>query len=611
MCGIAGYTSNIDLSMQLNLAVSKLQHRGPNNTSVFKQNNVALGHTRLSIIDLSSQANQPMKSSSGRYIIVYNGEIYNYKELIISNKLKMQTNSDTEVILQLFEMFGNDFVNQLNGMFAIAIFDTQTETIHFFRDRLGKKPLFYFKKQETLIFASELKALMTFEIVNKNLEINHTTIPYFLQLGYIPEPYTFFKNIFKFPSASFGEYKNNNLEIKKYWNIEDKIEANTHNNYNNSLKKLNELLNDSISKRLISDVPLGVFLSGGVDSSLIAAIAQKQLSAKLNTFSIGFENKKFNETAYAQQVAEKIGTNHTTFIVKEHDILENFDRFFETFDEPFADSSGFPTMLVSKLAKEKVSVSLTGDGGDELFNGYGMYNWAKRLNNPIISTFRYPISITLKTFGNRYKRVSNIFNYNDIDKLKTHIFSQEQYYFSENELNSVLKNTESIIFDEKINTKRKLTSQEEQALFDVKNYLKDDLLVKNDRASMQFALETRAPLLDYRIVEFAINLNPNFKIKNGVQKYILKDVLYQYLPKEIFDRPKWGFSIPLNNWLKNDINYILEKYTSQQIVEKFNIFNYSKINELKNKYYAGETYLYNRLWLVIVLHKFLEKYTVA
>ena len=382
----------------------------------------------------------------------------------------------------------------------------------------------------------------------------------------------------------------------------------TETNYKNAKDKLNHLLTESVKRRMISDVPLGTFLSGGIDSSLITAIAQKLSPTPIKTFSIGFKESKFNESIYAQKVAETLKTDHHEFMVSENDVLNLVDTFFNTYDEPYADSSGFPTLLVSQLAKQKVSVILSGDGGDELFLGYGMYNWATRLNKPLIQTFRKPIAFGLSKLDNRYKRISNLFQYQNKSKLKSHIFSQEQYYFSEKEISNILNDTERVFFDESIHSKRKLTASESQSIFDIKNYLKDDLLVKVDRASMQSALEVRVPILDHTIVEFALNLNVNLKTKGNEHKYILKQVLYDYLPKELFDRPKWGFSIPLEKWLKTDLNYLLKQYTNKTIIEKYNILDYKQVKDLEFKYLSGQSYLYNRLWLIVILHKNLEKY---
>jgi len=608
MCGITGYISDKIGKAELQQSVEALKHRGPDNLGLFCENNIGLGHSRLSILDLSDSANQPIFSHSGNSVMVFNGEIYNYKELTAKYKIKTRTTSDSEIVLELFELLGVNFVNELNGMFAVAVFDKIKKQLFLFRDRLGIKPLFYFFNGKDFAFASEIKALFIYKTVKQSAKVNNNVAADFLHLGYIPQPYTFFDNIYKFPSGSYAVFNNLTFEINSFWQIEDKITKQTIDNEKDAKEHLNNLLLDSVEKRMISDVPLGTFLSGGIDSSLVTALAQKISPHPVKTFSIGFKESKYNEAAYAKQVADYLKTEHHEFIISESDVLNLIDDYFNAYDEPYADSSGFPTMLVSKLAKKHVSVILSGDGGDELFHGYGMYQWANRLNNSLIKSLRKPISLGLSMLNNKYKRAATLFQYKNYNRIKSHIFSQEQYFFSERELDNILVNKQIISINETINSNRKLSPSEQQSIFDIKHYLKDDLLVKVDRASMQWALEVRVPILDHRVVEFAINMHQNLKIKNGEQKYLLKQLLYDYVPKELFDRPKWGFSIPLEKWLKNELAYLLEKYTSQEIIEKYNIVNYQSVENLKKRYFSGQLFLYNRLWLIMILHKYLNEY---
>jgi asparagine synthase (glutamine-hydrolysing) len=360
---------------------------------------------------------------------------------------------------------------------------------------------------------------------------------------------------------------------------------------------------------LISDVPIGTFLSGGIDSSLVTAVACQVSRHKINTFSIAVDDGKFNESKYATQVAQHLQTQHHEFRVKEKEVVELLSHLLPVYDEPFADSSALPTMMVSRLAKKYVTVALTGDGGDELFMGYGMYLWAKRLSERWVPFSRHSLFAVSKLMTDKYLRSGNLFAYDDKQNIKSHIFSQEQYFFREQELEEILVGGK---FDfEKINTnnptKRKLKEEEQQSIWDFNYYLKDDLLVKVDRASMHYSLETRVPLLDYRIIEFAFNLDSELKIKDKTMKYLLKQVLYDYLPKEIFDRPKWGFTIPLKKWLKTDLRYLLEKYTSREVIERHNLLHYSLVEKIKNQYSRRRDYLFNRLWVIIVLHWWLEE----
>ena len=622
MCGIAGYISlNSSIApQQLKAASNLLQHRGPDADGFYfsADDKMGLAHRRLSIIDLSATANQPMFSSDGRYCIVFNGEVYNFKELIQELKYKgasLKTKSDTEVILELFAQEGSACFSKLNGMFTFAIFDTQENILTLCRDHVGIKPLFYYCDDQNFVFASELKAIKS--MLQNKLGINATAIPYFLHLGFIPQPLTIYTNTYKFPSAHFlqiktatNSFKNLQQQIQAFWKLENTIKLSTLTDKVTAKKELNRLLYDSVEKQLISDVPIGTFLSGGVDSSLVTAIAAKiSGNNKVKTFSIAIDDGKFNESKFSQAVAQQLQTEHHEFKVKEKEVMSLVDKLIPAYDEPFADSSAFPTMLVSHLAKQYVTVALSGDGGDELFHGYGMYNWAKRLSNPITALYRKPLFAASQFMSNKYKRAGNMYAYTKKENQISHIFSQEQYFFKEQEIASLLINP---IFNfDSINElptmARNLSAIEKQSFWDFNYYLKDDLLVKVDRASMQYSLESRVPLLDYRLVEFAYNLDGSLKINNGTMKYLLKDVLYDYLPKAIFERPKWGFSIPLAKWLKTDLKYLLDKYTAKEMVERHNVINFGSVKTLKKQYEEGQDYLFNRLWLIIVLHWWLEE----
>jgi asparagine synthase (glutamine-hydrolysing) len=621
MCGIAGYISltNSITQARLRQATQLIQHRGPDAEGFYfsDDSKVGLAHRRLSILDLSVAANQPMFSADGRYCIVFNGEVYNFIELKQQLKDKgatLKTSSDTEVILELFAQKGPACFAAMNGMFAFAIYDNKEKVVTLCRDHVGIKPLFFYADESNFIFASELKVIK--QLAAKKLSVNSKAIPYFLHLGFIPEPLTIYSNTYKFPSASFLQIKlevnsftDISKEITAFWKLKDAIQPAVISDETTAKKQLNNLLFDAVEKQLISDVPIGTFLSGGIDSSLVTAIAATVSgSAAIKTFSIAIDDGKYNESKFARQVAAHLHTEHHEFTLKEKEVLELVDTLLPAYDEPFADTSAFPTMMVSRLAKKHVTVALSGDGGDELFHGYGMYEWAKRLSNPLMPLVKKPLHFASKMMGNKYQRAGNLFDYNK-QHLRTHIFSQEQYYFKENELAQLLVHPQ-FSFDA-INelpvTARKLNAAEQQSFWDFNHYLKDDLLVKVDRASMQYGLESRVPLLDYRLVEFAYNLDPALKINNGCMKYLLKEVLYDYIPKEIFNRPKWGFSIPLVKWLKTDLKYLLDKYTSIEMIQKYNVVNVDIVQKMKAKYLSGTDYLFNRLWLIIVLHWWLEE----
>lgn len=614
MCGITGIFT---FSKQLNPAWIKqmtdvIAHRGPNSDGFFVSENkkLALGHRRLSIIDLSDSANQPFYSLCKNFVMVFNGEVYNYKELAQKHNIKTKTSSDTEVVLELFVKLGKNFVSELNGMFAFAIYNIKEEKLLLFRDRIGIKPLYFYWNNEDFLFASELKSLQK---ISKDfpLSVNKKAISSFLRLAYIPEPLSIYKEVRKFPSASIMSITSKGYKIEKYWKLESSIDKkNQLNDEKQAKNELKDLLESSVKYRLMSDVPFGTFLSGGIDSSTVTAIAQKVNSKPINTFSIGFKESSYNEAVYAKKIASHLATNHHEFIISYSEAIEQFDKIISAYDEPFADSSSIPTMLVSKLAKQYVTMTLSGDGGDEQFLGYGMYNWAKRLQNPFVKSFGKPLRFIFSKSNNRHKRASTLFGHHDEKTLPSHIFSVEQMFFTEPELDDVLKNESSskLELNETQGFKFGLDAQENQALFDINNYLKDDLLVKVDRASMQYGLETRVPLLDHRILEFSINLAPELKIKNGVSKYLLKEVLYDYIPKEFFDRPKWGFSIPIRFWLQKELKHLPEKYLSKEILEKHDIFDVEKVKEIERRYFAGEDYLFNKIWTIIMLNQWLEKH---
>lgn len=611
MCGITGfYSINKNISHEtLRQITTQLTHRGPEFQSEYYLPHIGLGHRRLKIIDLSDAANQPMISKSGKLIIVFNGEIYNFQEIKARYQIQSQTNSDTEILLEAFEKKGPQILSELNGMFALAIYNTVNKKLFIARDRIGIKPLFYFWNGKDLVFASELKALTKVPLISKSLKINHSILNDFLHLGYIPEPNTIYQNIYKFPSGDFAWFDGQKLSVKSYWTLKDQIQPTVLSDFTEAKKQLKNLITNSVKHRLISDVPFGTFLSGGIDSSLVTAVAQSVSSEKIKTFSIGFKESKFNEAIFANKVAKHLKTEHHEFIVSENEAKELIETIIDSYDEPFADTSAIPTMLVSQMARKHVTMTLSGDGGDELFHGYGSYLWNERLNKMHISTFRKIIALSLKTQNSRYKRIANLFEYQNKAQLKSHIFSQEQYNFSQKEISTLLeKNTTPSIEENYENLARELTPAEQQALFDLHYYLKDDLLTKVDRASMKYSLETRVPLLDHNIVTFALNLDPKLKIKNGIQKYLLKELLYDYAPKQLFDRPKWGFSIPLEYWLKTDLKYLIDKYLNKATVEQFGLFKYSQIQELLTRYFSGkEDYLYQRIWLLIILHQFLLK----
>lgn len=605
MCGLAGiYNPNGVTRDSLKKMADAISHRGPDAEGFFTHENFGVAHRRLSIIDLSDASNQPMRSACGRFQMVFNGEIYNFKEVAADLDIPLKTTGDSEVILEAFAKWGPTMVHKLNGMFTIAFLDTLENKLFLFRDRLGIKPMYIYRHNGILAFASELKAIVALK--NEiQLTVNQEAIPYFLHLGYIPEPLSIYNEVEKFPAGSWAVFNGSDLKTERYWSARKKVNSEKLSDEDEAKVQLKELLQKSVSRRLMSDVPFGTFLSGGIDSSLVTALAQHSTTEKLKTFSIGFEDGKHNESEFARQVAGHLDTEHFEYTLTEKDALELVGEILPQYDEPYADSSAIPTMLVSKMARQEVTMTLSGDGGDELFHGYGAYNWATRMSNPLVKTFSGPISKVLSYGNDRYKRIAKVIGYEG-NEIKSHIFSQEQYMFSRSEIDELMVQSPNADYSH-INlppvTARNLSPAEDQALFDMDFYLKDDLLTKVDRASMRYSLETRVPILDHEVVEFALNLDPSLKLKNGIPKYLLKEVLYDLIPRQLFDRPKWGFSIPLDRWLKSDLSYLIDQHLNRANVEKVGVVKWDKVKRLLLDFRSGQNHLYNRIWLLILLHQ--------
>ncbi|MDJ1503375.1 asparagine synthase (glutamine-hydrolyzing) [Xanthocytophaga agilis] len=616
MCGITGFYSTQQAFSESDLRkmTGAIRHRGPNAEGHFLDEICGLGHRRLSILDLSEGANQPFYSNNDRFVIVYNGEVYNYKEVTNQYGITPQTTSDTEIILEAFVKDGIHCVNYFNGMFAFAVYDKHKKELWLCRDRLGIKPLFYYWDGSKLAFASELKALLTLPI---SKILNKPAIAEFLHRGFIPAPYTIYQNIYKLSPGSWLKISDNVLEEQKYWKITENIGKEIISDEHQAMERVEELLLSSVKYQLISDVPVGVFLSGGIDSSTVAALTARQLSHPINTFSIGFKESRHNEAPYAREVAEHLHTNHHEFIVSVQDAKDLVETMLDIYDEPYADSSAIPTMLVSQMASKYVGVVLTGEGGDELFHGYGMYQWADRLSQGWLKLLRKPLASLLAVGKEaRYQKAAELLEYFSEDDISSHIFCKEQGYFSYPDLKKLVGepwvNGKGFLSKSSLPPvveNRLLTASETQSLFDMVMYLPDDLLTKVDRASMQYGLEARVPLLDHRLVELALNISPELKNNGGTTKYILKQILYKYLPSELFNRPKQGFSIPLYDWLLTDLRYLIDTYLSDEVIERHGYVNKEIVSTMKKEFFAGKKYVYNRLWTLIILHRWLEKNT--
>lgn len=612
MCGITGIYGNFSsLEEKIKGMNDALQHRGPDAEGYFfdPQRGLALGHRRLSILDLSTHANQPFHSKCGRYVMVYNGEVYNYKEIAQELDVAMTTHCDTEVIIEAYVKWGEAFIHKLNGMFALAIYDKQTFKLQLFRDRFGIKPLFYYFDGKNFGFASETKAL--FDILG-NRELNLEAVKDYLFLEYIPNGQSIFKNVHKLKAGHKLSYTTDGVHVVKYYDLLDKFNPGEKNEQD-SKEELKERIRKSVQMRRISDVPVGAFLSGGADSSLICAVFQENSDNPINSFNIGFDNAQFDESGYATEVANHLQTNHEMVRASQDESLKMLDHVIDFYDEPFASTSAFPTMLVCEKAKENVTVALSGDGGDELFMGYGYYRWMDRFNK--VSSFggyaaRKLTASVLSLMDNRSKRAASVLDYDDPKTAWLHIWSQEQYMFSQKEISQLIGNeykNQSLLDDWNEISQMDCHFHEKVSLFDIKNYLADNLLYKVDIASMRSSLEVRVPFLDHNVVEMALNLPVDYKIRGNEQKYIQKKILEDYLPSDLIYRQKWGFPAPISDWLKGNLSYLLEKTLNAKVIERQGIFNSPFIKKLKGDYLSGRDFLYRRIWALIFFQLWYKK----
>jgi asparagine synthase (glutamine-hydrolysing) len=611
MCGIAGVYNFSNPRLILEAMHLRMAHRGPDAAGIYIDEKFSLGltHRRLAILDLTSAGEQPFHSQCGRYAMVYNGEVYNFKAIALQLSqtfgIQFKSGTDTEIVLEAFVHWGPSFIHKLNGMFAMAIFDKQTGLLQLWRDRLGIKPLYYWSDQSKFCFGSEPEVLRQTKEIN---QIEKKAIPAFFHLGYVPAPLSIWKGMFKLKPGETVTFDGFNLETQRWWDPALLPLERFEGSEIEAVSQLEALISDSVSLRLVADVPFGTFLSGGVDSSLVTALAAKAYGPGLKTFSIAMDEGTHNEAEYAKAVSAHLKTEHIEFSVSANEGLKWVELLPDIFQEPFADSSAIPSLMVSDLAKKSATMVLTGDGGDELFHGYGAYRWASRLSG-VKGQVLNRVAPLFRLGNERYKRIGELLGSKGKSSLQAHIFSQEQYLFSAPELSELLSS--DILFevpDYNESQTLLLSPSEKQAWFDLQLYLPDDLLVKVDRATMHFALEARVPLLDFRLVQFALALPTSMKYKEGCAKYILKQVLYKHVPSKLFNRPKWGFSIPLVKWMQKELKPLLDEWVGQPEHYRHGFLNYNHAILLLNRFNNGETRLYNRLWLIIQFNLWYARY---
>jgi len=591
MCSILGYHNTKLSKEEVALYNLKMSHRGPDDSTVkvynFKSKNLFLAHNRLSIQDLESHANQPMENS--RYVMVFNGEIYNHLELRKECHYSFFTHSDTETLLALFLTFGIEkTIEKLIGMFAIALYDKHEERLYLIRDRVGIKPLYWSFQKGEFIFASELKGFASYL---KEQRSNKALIS-LMSLGYVPSDNSYYQDIYKLKPAHYLVFNGESVEINNYWKLpSNKIDI----SYSEAVEETERLIRSSVEYRLLSDLEVGSFLSGGVDSSLVSAVMQNISSQPIKTFTIGFEDSNYNESVYAKEVAKHIGSNHYEYIFGVNDVkalLEDFDTYY---DEPFGDASALPTMLLSKFTKEHVTVALSGDGGDELFLGYDRYFITQKYYQLFkkFPQFSRNILSALCTISNRDKLEKIAYPLKHLSKENLYsvistatkpwelesVFSKDFVYDSFKEVN--------FLSLQGIDNFNETDTFDNFSKIDFHRYLVDDILTKVDRASMRYSLEARVPLLDHRLVEFAYRLPTELKLQNGA-KSILKEVLYKYVPKELIERPKMGFAVPLKTWFRGELKDIL--YAKIESMDE--PFNQKYLKKLFDEHQKGKNHEY-------------------
>lgn len=631
MCGITGVITFNEtesyLKNNIGKAINELSKRGPDfQSSVAIDANTCFAHARLSIIDISDAAHQPMSNTSGRYTLVFNGEIFNYKtvkEDLIALGEKFETSSDTEVLLKSYIRYKEKCLDNLNGFFAFAIYDNVEKSVFLARDRMGIKPLLYRKTKDSFLFASEMKAILAYDIPKK---IDFDSVHQYFRFNYIPSPNSIFEDVKKLAPGHFMKIQNDgSTEIDSYYSIpkEELATKKYHfNDYDKAKQKLREELEKSVQLRLVSDVPLGTFLSGGIDSSIITAIASKH-KPHLNTFSVGFsDNPYFDETKYANLVAKMYKTNHTVFSLSNKNLYESLNDMLDYLDEPFADSSAIPVYILSKKTREKVTVSLSGDGADEMFGGYNKHyaDWKIRQNgiaNSMVTSLN-PLWKALPK--SRNGKLSNVVRQLNRFAEGSKLTDAERYLqwcsISNADYSSVLlKNRpQSLTFmdrDDKINSIFTLNGDLNETLYaDMQQVLVNDMLTKVDSMSMANSLEVRTPFLDHNLVNFAFQVPPKFKVNKNGRKMILKDAFREDLPPELYVRNKMGFEIPLLEWFRNDLkSFIFDDLLEQKFIETQGIFNMEIINRLKAKLFSNNPEdVHAQLWALIVFQTWWKKY---
>ena len=653
MCGFAGlininYKNNFDLLKTVSAMGDRISHRGPDNKGIWinEEKNLAFVHQRLSILELSPAGNQPMLSKCGRFMLVFNGEIYNHKKL----RIEIENNtvfkeiyswigkSDTEILLASITFWGVlKTLKKIVGMFSIACWDLHDKTLFLARDRFGEKPLYFGCKDNLFAFASELKA---FENINGfPLEVNREIIPFYLKRNFIPAPYSIYKDIKKLKPGTYlkvnynDSYNQFELKENKYWNLSSEVIKSQNNklflNNKKIIEKLDYLLKESIQDQLIADVPIGAFLSGGIDSSLVVSIMQSLTKKKIRTYTIGFKESLYDESIFAKKIAKYLGTDHKELIITDKEALEIIKNIANIYDEPFADVSQIPMILIAKHARNEVKVCLTGDGGDEIFGGYNRYIFGANIwniikfipyklrsyssylissfpdqifNNFLLKIFLFlPRRLKLNLLDQKKNKFANLLKARNQSEIYDLIFSK--YDFSDDIVLGLNKEKQLEIDTQEYDI---LDPTHNMILKDMNSYLPDDVLVKVDRAAMHVSLETRLPMLDHRVVSYALRIPTSKKIRFFEGKYLLRKLLNKYLPANIYSRPKSGFSVPISDWLRGPLKEWADNLINPERIRKEGYFDSQILDKRWKEHLSGNKNWSSFIWSVLMFQVWLE-----